>query len=150
MSDESPNETMLREAIEFIQLYYHERGNEMKGKEGFISKEKRLDEIKRSIVTTGTYEHTFDELQHGARVAWRNAPKVRLNRMHEFSDLPLLSIKLIPPPPLSDLSYCPQCSNRKYWADLKLLDQRKVTSNKGMYDACIQHLSKAVSSLVYM
>jgi len=96
MSDESPNETMLREAIEFIQLYYHERGNEMKGKEEFISKEKRLDEIKRSIVTTGTYEHTFDELQHGARVAWRNAPKVRLLEWTSspslvINDLPLLS-----------------------------------------------------------
>ena len=102
MSDESPNETMLREAIEFIQLYYHERGDEMKGKEGFISKEKRLDEIKRSIVTTGTYEHTFDELQHGARVAWRNAPKVR--------HLPLLSFTttIIPPDsPSPDLSYSP-------------------------------------------
>jgi len=99
MSDESPNETMLREAIEFIQLYYHERGDEMKGKEGFISKEKRLDEIKRSIVTTGTYEHTFDELQHGARVAWRNAPKVRLwPRMHEFGCLPLVSLKTNPSP----------------------------------------------------
>lgn len=98
MSDESPNETMLREAIEFVQLYYHERGDEMKGKEEFISKEKRLDEIKRSIVTTGTYELTFDELQHGARVAWRNAPKVRLNRMHEFGCLPLVSLKTNPSP----------------------------------------------------
>ena len=112
MYDESPKETLLREAIEFIQLYYHERQDEMKSVPGFLTLEERLGAIKRSIVATGTYEHTYDELQHGARVAWRNAPK---------------------------------CSNRKYWAQLKLLDKRKVTTNKGMYDACIEHLSKAVS-----
>ena len=115
-SDESPKETLLREAIEFIQLYYHERQDEMKSVPGFLTLEERLSAIKRSIVVTGTYEHTFDELQHGARVAWRNAPK---------------------------------CSNRKYWAQLKLLDKRKVTTNKGMYDACIEHLSKAVSFTGY-
>ena len=117
MCDESPKETLLREAIEFIQLYYHERQDEMKSVPGFLPLEERLNAIKRSIVATGTYEHTFDELQHGARVAWRNAPK---------------------------------CSNRKYWAQLKLLDKRKVTTNKGMYDACIEHLSKAVSKTGYI
>lgn len=32
----------------------------------------------------------------------------------------------------------------KYWQQLKLLDKRKVATNKEMFDCCIQHLSKAV------
>ena len=42
----------------------------------------------------------------------------------------------------------PKCSNRKYWNSLKLLDCRDVTTNKGMFDSCIQHLGKAVSSVL--
>ena len=38
-------------------------------------KEKRWEEIVTEVEKTGTYTHTFDELQHGIRVAWRNAPK---------------------------------------------------------------------------
>jgi nitric oxide synthase oxygenase domain/subunit len=109
---ESPMEVLLREAVEFVQLYYHERTDEMQGTDGFLPCEERIRAIKESIYATGTYVHTFDELQHGARVAWRNAPK---------------------------------CANRKYWQQLKLLDQRKATSNKEMFDCCIEHLSKAVS-----
>lgn len=109
---ESPRDVLLREAIEFVQLYYHERSDEMQGIDGFLSCEERISEIQESIYATGTYVHTFDELQHGAQVAWRNAPK---------------------------------CSNRKYWQQLKLLDQRMATSNQEIFDSCIKHLSKAVS-----
>jgi hypothetical protein len=74
--DESPRDALLREAIEFVQLYYHERGDEMRGGgDGFPSCDKRIGAIRKSVHATGTYEHTFDELQHGAHVAWRNAPK---------------------------------------------------------------------------
>lgn len=69
------HDILLLPSIEYIELYYHERGDDMHGKTGFITKEKRMDMVKQSIKETGTYEHTFDELQHGARVAWRNAPK---------------------------------------------------------------------------
>ncbi|KAL7552363.1 hypothetical protein ACHAWF_015597 [Thalassiosira exigua] len=109
---ETPKKTLLREATEYIELYYHERRDEMKGVEGFATKEERMAEIQASIDSTGTYAHTFDELQHGARVAWRNSPK---------------------------------CSNRKYWQQLKLLDCRDVTTNRGMYDSCVRHLEKAMS-----
>lgn len=37
--------------------------------------EKRRSEILSEIRATGTYTQTFEELEHGARVAWRNAPK---------------------------------------------------------------------------
>ncbi len=109
---ESPRDVLLREAIEFIHLYYHERSDEMQGTDGFVSCDEQISVIKESIYATGTYVHTFDELQHGTRVAWRNAPK---------------------------------CSNRKYWQQLKLLDQRMATSNKEMFNSCIQHLTKVVS-----
>ena len=110
--NETPKQTLLREALEYIELYYHEREDDMQHQHGFVSKEKRMEEVRTSIEERGTYEHTFDELQHGARVAWRNAPK---------------------------------CANRKYWQQLKLLDCRDVTTNKGMFDCCINHLAKAVS-----
>lgn len=35
--------------------------------------EARLSTIKDSILTNGTYEHTTEELTHGARMAWRNS-----------------------------------------------------------------------------
>lgn len=35
----------------------------------------RIQEVKQSIQTTGTYKHTPQELTFGARMAWRNAPK---------------------------------------------------------------------------
>lgn len=108
---ESPRDTLLREAAEFLELYYHERGGEVPPSAA-STKEERMEQVRRSVRETGTYEHTFDELQHGARVAWRNAPK---------------------------------CSNRKFWGQLKLLDCRDVTTNRGMFDRCIRHLAKAVS-----
>jgi len=39
----------------------------------------------------------------------------------------------------------PKCSNRKYWQQLKLLDCRDVDTNQGMYDSCINHLTKATA-----
>jgi nitric oxide synthase oxygenase domain/subunit/sulfite reductase alpha subunit-like flavoprotein/hemoglobin-like flavoprotein len=37
--------------------------------------EKRWAEIVHEIRATGSYTQTFEELEHGARLAWRNAPK---------------------------------------------------------------------------
>ena len=41
----------------------------------------RWNAIADAIAATGSYELTFDELEHGMRVAWRNAPKCS-NRKH--------------------------------------------------------------------
>lgn len=112
LEKEGPQQTVMREALEFLEMYYKERQVEMAKTEGFLTKSERINQVKTSIESTGTYTHTFDELQHGARVAWRNAPK---------------------------------CSNRGYWAGLKLLDCRHVESNEGMFDSCLKHLTKAVS-----
>lgn len=42
---------------------------------GVQAKEARKKEVCDTLARTGTYEHTFDELQWGARVAWRNNGK---------------------------------------------------------------------------
>ena len=60
---EDPEQTLLREAIEYMELYYLEREEEMKGVDGFQTKEDRIRDVCESIKSTGTYEHTFDELQ---------------------------------------------------------------------------------------
>ena len=35
----------------------------------------RLNEVKKSIDATGTYDLTYPELTFGAKTAWRNAPR---------------------------------------------------------------------------
>lgn len=57
---------LLEEATKFITDCYQEIG---KSEEI----ERRLLQIKDEIERTGTYEHTFEELVHGSRVAWRNS-----------------------------------------------------------------------------
>ncbi|MBP7242605.1 nitric oxide synthase oxygenase [Amaricoccus sp.] len=37
--------------------------------------DKRWSEVTHEIRATGSYTHAFEELEHGARLAWRNAPK---------------------------------------------------------------------------
>lgn len=39
------------------------------------TRDKRWSEIVHEIRATGSYTHTFEELEYGARLAWRNAPK---------------------------------------------------------------------------
>jgi len=102
---ESVKDKLLREALEFQELFHHEMGSPVE------QRHRRKQEIMCEIEKTGTYSHTFEELQHGARVAWRNAPK---------------------------------CSNRKFWKELILIDQRHVTSNKGIWDACLDHAIRAL------
>jgi Nitric oxide synthase, oxygenase domain len=55
-------------AAEFIQM--HRREVPGAGPAG-----PRLREIRREISLTGTYRHTVDELEFGARVAWRNSSR---------------------------------------------------------------------------
>lgn len=73
---ETPIDRMVREATEFTELFCRERG---------VSKEKhdgRLTEILEQIRRTGAYDHTFEELEHGSRVAWRNAGKCINRQVH--------------------------------------------------------------------
>jgi nitric-oxide synthase, bacterial len=58
-----------KEAVQFIRTAYTELGKT----------EQEIDErvsiIKNEIAETGYYEHTFEELAHGAKMAWRNSNK---------------------------------------------------------------------------
>lgn len=60
------NRDLFEKAARFITECYEEIGQP-------AETESRLENIKKEINETGTYEHTFEELVHGARVAWRNS-----------------------------------------------------------------------------
>eukprot|EP01035_Chromulina_nebulosa_P027793 gene27793-36595_t len=66
---ETPKSTLLREAFEYQVLFHRENSSPP----GIM--EARFKEIESSIHSVGTYELTLDDLQYGARVAWRNAQK---------------------------------------------------------------------------
>ncbi|PKH10927.1 nitric oxide synthase oxygenase [Planomicrobium sp. MB-3u-38] len=57
---------LIEEAGYFIQTCYNELGKN----ESEIHK--RMNSIIEEVDETGTYTHTFEELEHGARMAWRN------------------------------------------------------------------------------
>ncbi|PFD47520.1 nitric oxide synthase [Bacillus cereus] len=75
----SKTKQLIEEASNFIRICYKELN-----KEQLI--EERMEEILIEIEKTGTYEHTFEELVHGSRMAWRNSNRCigRLfwNKMH--------------------------------------------------------------------
>lgn len=58
---------MLNEAKSFIETMY----NELNYDKNKITE--RIAEIESAILSTGTYEHTFEELNYGAKMAWRNS-----------------------------------------------------------------------------
>ncbi|HSJ38637.1 MAG TPA: nitric oxide synthase oxygenase [Planococcus sp. (in: firmicutes)] len=60
------NRPLIDEAGYFIQNCYLELGkNETEIKD-------RINRVVEEVEETGTYTHTFEELEHGARMAWRN------------------------------------------------------------------------------
>lgn len=63
---EKVNDRMIGEASEFIRGCYAELGRSKS------ELEKRLHEVASSIIRTGTYSHTAEELEWGAKLAWRN------------------------------------------------------------------------------
>ncbi|MCQ4088056.1 nitric oxide synthase oxygenase [Saccharibacillus sp. JS10] len=63
----SAQATLFEEAQLFIEQCYNELGL----KADII--QQRIEEIKQEIEDSGTYHHTYEELQHGARMAWRNS-----------------------------------------------------------------------------
>ncbi|MFJ7682513.1 nitric oxide synthase oxygenase [Peribacillus butanolivorans] len=58
---------LLQEAVSFIRKCYSEL---VKTEEETNS---RIEHIKKEIIDTGRYEHTLEELEHGAKLAWRNS-----------------------------------------------------------------------------
>ncbi|WP_068773364.1 nitric oxide synthase oxygenase [Paenibacillus sp. FJAT-26967] len=61
------NSKLLEEARAFIYTCYSEWG---RSEEEAAS---RFEEISTEISQTGTYTHRYEELQHGAKMAWRNS-----------------------------------------------------------------------------
>lgn len=57
---------LLEEAAHFIELCYKELGKEEQ------EIRRRVKEVQAEIEATGSYDHTMEELVHGARMAWRN------------------------------------------------------------------------------
>ncbi len=60
-------DSLIASAEEFITLFHCERRAGPPGR--------RLRQVVREITATGTYWHTPDELEFGARVAWRNSSR---------------------------------------------------------------------------
>ena len=58
-------EQLIYEAAAFIQTCYTELGK------GNAETSERIEEINSSIKGSGTYAHTLEELEYGAKVAWR-------------------------------------------------------------------------------
>jgi len=61
-----PIGSVMKEAEVFLKQCYLEQGLP----DIFLP---RWQEVKESIENTGTYEHTYDELVYGSRLAWRNS-----------------------------------------------------------------------------
>ena len=58
----------LDEARDFLEQLYAET-------EPTVPRHERWRQIRQEVADTGTYTHTFDELEFGARVAWRNSAR---------------------------------------------------------------------------
>jgi nitric-oxide synthase len=58
---EAPLDRLLREALEYQELFHSEFGSSAEVKLA------RVAAIEAEIEATGAYVHTFDEMQHGVR-----------------------------------------------------------------------------------
>ncbi|MCS0671353.1 nitric oxide synthase oxygenase [Cytobacillus firmus] len=58
---------LLEKAAEFIKMFYSEQNKSP------AELNNRLREIEYSIAEHGVYEHTYEELEFGAKAAWRNS-----------------------------------------------------------------------------
>lgn len=58
---------LIQEATLFLRQCYQELG---KSEDEL---EERLQQVEHDIQNNGSYEHTFEELEHGAKMAWRNS-----------------------------------------------------------------------------
>lgn len=72
---ETKYEKLLREAYEYCCIYHKENNL------GDMARDDRWKAIQDEISSTDTYDLTYDELQYGAKLSWRNAPKCA-NRAH--------------------------------------------------------------------
>jgi nitric oxide synthase oxygenase domain/subunit/sulfite reductase alpha subunit-like flavoprotein len=62
------SDLMFQEAKAFLQDFY-------KYQETLSDLEERIETVKQSIIAKGFYEHTYEELAFGVRLAWRNSSR---------------------------------------------------------------------------
>ena len=72
------NKGIIKEAIAFL-TQFAEENNDAYSTSGGL--EKRIEEMKREVEATGTYVQTFDELQYGCRLAWRNSGRCIMRKV---------------------------------------------------------------------
>ena len=73
--DSCSKEEKVFEAVAFLKQFAEETGV------GQIQSEDRIDKVKSDIMTHGTYIHTFEELQFGCRLAWRNSGRCIMRKV---------------------------------------------------------------------
>jgi len=79
-NDDKPDVTeILTDATAFLTQYSKEYSTAYDNVEGGI--DGRLKQVKEEIETTGTYVQTFDELQYGCRLAWRNSGRCIMRKV---------------------------------------------------------------------
>lgn len=66
LKDSLSKPSLIKEAADFIETCYKELGKSLD------ETNSRLQDIYNSIHVTGSYSHTFEELEYGAKMAWRN------------------------------------------------------------------------------
>ena len=71
-------QSIIKEAIAFL-TQFAEENNDAYSTSGGL--EKRIEEMKREVEATGTYVQTFDELQYGCRLAWRNSGRCIMRKV---------------------------------------------------------------------
>ena len=79
-NNDKPDVTeILKDATAFLTQYSKECSTAYDNVEGGI--DGRLKQMKEEIETTGTYVQTFDELQYGCRLAWRNSGRCIMRKV---------------------------------------------------------------------
>ncbi|KAH9110324.1 hypothetical protein AeMF1_014821, partial [Aphanomyces euteiches] len=102
-----------KEAYEFLHEYY--RDCHPDGLQGLPA---RAAAVQASILATGTYFQTRDELEYGVRLSWRNASRCIMRVQWK-------NIQLI---------------------DARGPDEHRQVTSKEIFERCVEHLEKAVST----
>lgn len=135
---ERPESEILKQAVDFFQEYFHSKKYVEFLLEVFAYTDffrntheelsSRLIQVKKELDATGAYTHTRDELEFGARTAWRNASRC-IGRI-QWNKL--------------DLFDCRNVTSTKEMFDA-VLEHIKSATNGGNIKSCITIFPQRVS-----
>lgn len=135
---ERPEGEILKQAVDFFQEYFHSKkwveyfnirhSLTSSNRNTHEELSSRLIQVKKEIDATGTYTHTRDELEFGARTAWRNASRC-IGRI-QWNKL--------------DLFDCRHVKSTKEMFDA-ILDHIKNATNGGNIKSCITIFPQRIS-----